>query len=197
MPVDDSVNNLGMTLVNKFEESKLPESCFTRKKQRQLLIDDHTTLTVSVRFPDGIPQPTLTVESSKANSTLLKHCGERRKLSAEHRAQHEQLRKRVLSSIRQVFSTMDLELASNRSHSAIAESAKRWFDIGLIQDQEMLQDMLARQTMEAEALAANQTLQLPGTRAPTIQVTFPFPEVFEQARNELISHLEKTLNQTS
>mmetsp|Transcript_25991 Transcript_25991/g.50424 ORF Transcript_25991/g.50424 Transcript_25991/m.50424 type:complete len:1257 (-) Transcript_25991:285-4055(-) len=195
--VDDSVNNLGITIVNKFYESKLPESCFIQRKQRQFLIDDHTKTAVSVRFPDDVPQPTLTVETSKAKSTFLKHCEERRRLAAEHRAQHEQLRKRILSSIRQVFSTMDLELASNRSHSAIAETAKRWFDEGLVQDQEILQDMLVRQTMEAEALAANHTAQLPGKRAPTLQVTFPFPEVFEQARNELIFHLEKSLNLTS
>lgn len=48
--------------------------------------------------------------------------------------------------------------------------------------------MIDRQKMEAESLAARQTVEL-GRRAPTSQVSFPFPEVFEQARSELISHL--------
>ena len=44
--------------------------------------------------------------------------------------------------------------------------------------------------LEAESLAAKQTLGLVGKRAPTLQVSFPFPEVFEQARSELCSHFQ-------
>ena len=49
--------------------------------------------------------------------------------------------------------------------------------------------MLCRQVMEAESLAARQTCELTDKRAPMLQVSFPFPEVFEQARQELITLL--------
>jgi hypothetical protein len=50
--------------------------------------------------------------------------------------------------------------------------------------------LMERQVLEAESLAAKQTLGLVGKRAPTLQVSFPFPEVFEQARSELCSHFQ-------
>ncbi len=43
--------------------------------------------------------------------------------------------------------------------------------------------------MEAESLAARQTLELDNERAPVLHVTFPFPQVFEQARQEMIAIL--------
>ena len=51
-------------------------------------------------------------------------------------------------------------------------------------------DMLCRQVMEAESLAARQTCELTDKRAPMLQLSFPFPEVFEQARQELITMLQ-------
>lgn len=50
--------------------------------------------------------------------------------------------------------------------------------------------MLDRQTMEAESLAARHTAELTNKCAPMLQVSFPFPEVFEQARQELLSILQ-------
>lgn len=50
--------------------------------------------------------------------------------------------------------------------------------------------MIGRQTMEAESLAAVQTSQLVNKRAPALLVSFPFPQVFEQARQEMISMIK-------
>lgn len=50
-------------------------------------------------------------------------------------------------------------------------------------------DMLHRQEMEAESLAARQTSDLDNERAPVLQVSFPFPQVFEQARQEMMAIL--------
>ncbi len=53
--------------------------------------------------------------------------------------------------------------------------------------------MTDRQTMEAESLAARQTCEMVGKygdRAPMLQVMFPFPEVFEQARQELLTQMQ-------
>ena len=51
-------------------------------------------------------------------------------------------------------------------------------------------DMLFRQEMEAESLAARQTSELDNERAPVLLVSFPFTQVFEQARQELIAILQ-------
>jgi hypothetical protein len=50
--------------------------------------------------------------------------------------------------------------------------------------------MLGRQTMEAESLAARQTSELVDKRASVLQVSFPFPQVFEQARQEMMSMIK-------
>jgi hypothetical protein len=47
--------------------------------------------------------------------------------------------------------------------------------------------MMQRQRMEASALAAKQTAESFGIRAPTLSVCFPFPEVFAQARDSFDS----------
>ena len=50
--------------------------------------------------------------------------------------------------------------------------------------------MLNRQLLESESLAARQTNELAGKGAPMVQVSFPFPEVFDQARKEILSLLQ-------
>ena len=52
------------------------------------------------------------------------------------------------------------------------------------------EEMLDRQVLEAESLASMQTAELPNEHAPMLKVNFPFPEVFKQARQELISMLQ-------
>ena len=41
--------------------------------------------------------------------------------------------------------------------------------------------------LEAESLAARQTAELRDARALALRVSFPFPEVFVQARQEMLS----------
>lgn len=43
--------------------------------------------------------------------------------------------------------------------------------------------MMRRQQMEATALAAKQTLDLYSGRAPEVKISFPFPLMFQNARN--------------
>ena len=52
--------------------------------------------------------------------------------------------------------------------------------------------MINRQEFEAESLSARQTAELLDKqgRAPMVRVSFPFPEVFEQARQEMLTMLE-------
>jgi len=131
---------------------------------------------------------TTTTESIQFN----RQCTERQTLAAKHRAEHEMIRKKVLHSIRYALSTLDIESNSKKSHGAIVESTKKWLDLSLESHQETLDDMLGRQTMEAESLMTRQTSELidkRGGRAPMLHVSFPFPEVFEQARQEMLSIL--------
>ena len=95
----------------------------------------------------------------------------------------------MLFSIRYVLSTWHVELSSNRNHSAVVESATKWFAEALMDLEEVLHDMIDRQIMEAESLQARQTAELVGKIAPMLRVSFPFPEVFEKAKQELCSVL--------
>ena len=50
-------------------------------------------------------------------------------------------------------------------------------------------DMLDRQRMEASALSAKQTMENGGVKAPELQVSFPFPEIFSLARKRAFHYL--------
>ena len=183
----NALQHLGVTIFERKIEPELPEPCFHPKQRAKLLCEKFSPDTVAARtvtfdLADSTPKM-----SEPMNETLTKHDEERRNLAAKHRAEHEMIRRQVLNTIRYVLSTWDIELNSSRSYSAIVESAKKWFDDALADHQVTLNDMMERQMMEAESLSARQTLQLKRP-APMLQVSFPFPQVFEQAKNELHSH---------
>jgi hypothetical protein len=180
------VGFIGMTIQNDYVEKPLPESCYQQKERPLLLVEQHPSNTVSSRY-EHIQS---SCDENARGSTDHQHCHERQQLAAKHRAEHEMLRKKVLFSIRHVLSTWDIELISNRNFSTIVESATKWFDEALMDLEEVLADMLDRQIMEAESLAARQTAELAGNVAPMLRVSFPFPEVFEQAKQELQSILK-------
>jgi len=126
-------------------------------------------------------------ESSKAD-IISQQEASRMKLAAEHRAGHEMLRKRV-------FATVD-RIARSLSHSQpIADSEARiCFNEEMYSYKEMLDEMLDRQRMEASALAAEQSLQQKGYTPPELQVSFPFPDLFDTANSafERFMDQEKT-----
>jgi len=202
-PVTDHESNnphvgfLGMTIVhNKKPEKRLPESCFQPRTRPPLLVEQLPNGTICsklVDVPTTVPSPFSSMEATKTATTesfhLQRHSNERQTLAAKHRAEHEMVRKKVLHSIRFVLSTWDVELDSSRPHGSIVDSAKRWFDDALMGHQELLSDMIDRQNLDAESLAARQSAELLNTCAPMLHVSFPFPEVFEQARQEMLSLL--------
>jgi hypothetical protein len=98
------------------------------------------------------------------------------KLAAEHRAGHEMLKKKV-------FSTVDTVIRSlTRPEPTISDrEARIWFDEEITGYKDMLEEMLDRQRLEASALAAEQTLGQKGHTVPELQVSFPFPDVFDSA----------------
>ena len=98
-------------------------------------------------------------------------------LAAEHRAGHEMLRKRVLSTVDRI--------ARSLSHpQTIADNeARTCFNEELYDLKKLLEDMLNRQRMEASALAAEQSLQRNGQTVPELQVSFPFPKLFDTAND--------------
>jgi len=176
---------IGMTIQSDYVEKPLPALCYQQKERPLLLVEQYPSDTVSSRYEN--------IQSScneiARGSREHQHCHERQQLAAKHRAEHEMLRKKVLFSIRHVLSTWDIEVSTNRNFSTIIESATKWFDEALMDHEEVLADMLDRQIMEAESLAARQTAELVGKVAPMLRVSFPFPEVFEQAKQELQSIL--------
>ena len=148
LPTEDDSNNikavgfLGMTTFDRREEMQLPESCFQPKQRPALLVEQlpKSTLCSRLSYAPAIqpPFPTTVATKTTVGIHFKRHCDERRQLAARHRAEHEMVRKRVLHSIRYVLSTWDVELNSNKTHAAIVESAKMWFDDALACHQEML-----------------------------------------------------------
>jgi hypothetical protein len=136
---DRSVCHLGVTLFERKEDHKLPESCFHSKQRPILLVEQCSRDTVSTRLTafDSKESPNQAIQMS-GNPTLTKQENERRKLAAKHRAEHEMLRRQVLNTIRYVISTWDIELNSNRSYNFVLESTKRWFDDALADHQQTL-----------------------------------------------------------
>jgi len=178
-----------MTILDQRVTEALPESCYQSKVRPPLLVEQLPSSTVASRMiDDPMFLPSLT--GIEKNAHPQKHCSERKALAAKHRAEHEMTRKNVLHSVRSVLPTVDMELGSGKSHDSIVDSAKKWFDEALMGHQEMLEEMLDRQVLEAESLASMQTAELPNEHAPMLKVNFPFPEVFKQARQELISMLQ-------
>ena len=109
----------------------------------------------------------------------------RMKLALEHRAAHELIRKRVLSNV-------DTIIRSLASQSTLAaEEARGWLEEIIQNYEDVLDDILGRQRLEAGALAACQTLSNEGQPVASLAVSFPFPEVFDQARESLSSFLVK------
>ena len=188
----------GMTVFDRKKDVQLPESCFQPKQRPMLLVEQLPMSTLASRLalrrhthtPIDLTVDDVTTSVTEGGVHFQRHCNERRQLTAKHRAEHELIRKKVLHSIRYVLSTWDIELMSNNPHAVIVESARTWFNDALECHQEMLDDMLGRQVMEAEALAAQQTSDLATGHAPVVQVSFPFPEVFEQARQEMIALIQ-------
>ena len=190
-PKKKKVGFLGVTLLDQRITPNLPESCYQPRQRPTLLVEQLPISTVGSRFVNGpAAQSSLSKEAAAEGPFFQKHCEERRTLAAKHRAEHEMVRKKVLHSIRYVLSTWDIELNSTRPYTSIVESAKKWFDEALGGHQEVLDDILCTQVMEAESLASRQTSQLTNKRAPIMQVSFPFPEVFEQARQEMFTMLQ-------
>ncbi|KAL3764398.1 hypothetical protein ACHAWU_004571 [Discostella pseudostelligera] len=187
-PVTKMVGFLGVTILDRKVERELPESCFQPLQRPMLFVEKLPTCTVGSRLAKYKAVQHSTEFTTRADDVRFKlHCDERQKLAARHRAEHEMIRRKVLHSIRYVMATWDIELNSNKSHASIVESAKKWFDKALESHEEVLNDMLCRQEMEAEALAARQTSELDNERAPVLHVSFPFPQVFDMARQEMIT----------
>eukprot|EP00956_Cyclotella_meneghiniana_P043946 scaffold295152_cov73-Cyclotella_meneghiniana.AAC.1 len=124
-----------MTVLDRRVEPELPEACYHPKQRAKLLceqLSQHTIAEKTVTF--DVPE-LLSTKPTIINPVLARQDEERRNLAAKHRAEHEMVRRQVLSSIRYVISTWDIELNSNRNHNSIVESAKIWFDEALADHQ--------------------------------------------------------------
>ena len=192
-PKKRKVGWLGVTILDNKVVTELPESCYQPKERPLLLVEQLPNTTIDSRLANSpavqsssalMGVKTATTTATEREEHFQRHCDERQKLAAKHRAEHEMLRRKVLHSIRYVLSTWDIEANTTKSHASVLESAHKWFDDALLSHQEMLEDMLDRQLMEAESLSARQTADLRDRRAPMQQVAFPFPDLFEQARLE-------------
>ena len=109
----------------------------------------------------------------------------RMKMALEHRAAHDVIRKRVLSSVDVIIRSFACQPPPS------TEEARGWLDGIIRKYQNVLEDTIGRQTIEAQTMAALQTLSNKGHRVAPLAVSDPFPEVFDQARESLSTFLTK------
>jgi hypothetical protein len=107
----------------------------------------------------------------------------RMKMALEHRAAHDRIRKRVLTSVDVIIRSFA------QQPSPSAEEARGWLEGIIRKYQIVLEETIGRQTLEAESMAALQTRSNGGNKVAALTVSYPFPEVFQQARESLSSFL--------
>ena len=168
-----------------------------RHKRPRLLVQDLPKATVHQRVALSRQSSTAGIESTASgyasdatnpcDSTTL-HEFERCKLAAEHRAGHEMMRKNLLSRMERQIDAWNAENIRSGGISPSFDKVKKWVDNTVSSYEEMLQDMLDRQRMEAETMAAMQTAENRGRKAALLQVSFPFPDLFDQIRTKVMGH---------
>ena len=168
-----------------------------RHKRPRLLVQDLPKATIHQRVALSRQSSMVGVESnasgyasdatSPCDSATL-HEFERCKLAAEHRAGHEMVRKNLLSRIERQIDTWNAENIRSDGIRPSFDKVQKWTDNTISSYEEMLQDMLDRQRMEAETMAAMQTAENRGRKAALLQVSFPFPELFDQVRTKVMGH---------
>ena len=169
-----------------------------RHKRPRLLVQDLPKDTVHQRvalsrqpsMPDIVDSAASGYASdatSPCDSTTL-HEFERCKLAAEHRAGHEMMRKILLSRMERQIAVWNAENMRSGGLRPSFDKVQKWVDNTVSSYEEMLQDMLDRQRMEAETMAATQTAENRGREAALLQVSFPFPDVFDHVRTKVMGH---------
>ena len=168
-----------------------------RHKRPRLLVQDLPKATVHQRVALSRQSSTAGIESTASGyaSDATNPCDfttlhefERCKLAAEHRAGHEMMRKNLLSRMERQIDAWNAENIRSGGISPSFDKVKKWVDNTVTSYEEMLQDMLDRQRMEAETMAAMQTAENRGRKAALLQVSFPFPDLFDQFRTKVMGH---------
>ena len=98
----------------------------------------------------------------------------RMRMAAQHRASHEQLLKRVINAAAAAVRAMK----RCTTIQGVVDAKETW-QKSFQEYVEMLDDIVWRQTQDAETLAQQQTLEGKGRRAPQLQVGFPFYTSFD------------------
>eukprot|EP00546_Thalassionema_frauenfeldii_P000923 CAMPEP_0178937866 /NCGR_PEP_ID=MMETSP0786-20121207/26011_1 /TAXON_ID=186022 /ORGANISM="Thalassionema frauenfeldii, Strain CCMP 1798" /LENGTH=407 /DNA_ID=CAMNT_0020616517 /DNA_START=206 /DNA_END=1429 /DNA_ORIENTATION=+ len=150
----------------------------TQKGNRNVALNELKRMKVGLSFLDSFKPRLKTKKSIIEFPPETPKCEQMRiNLAMEHRAVHESLRKRVLESVAQLIrSAENISRSNDELRSTFERSMENYKD--------MLKDLIFRQELEAATLAATMSLPI------TPLVSFPFPEVFDQARKTLNVYLE-------
>jgi len=154
-----------------------PSTIYHAFDQPKSLLETTTKSTVEDRL-EGMCNVSRNSDDTFLSTSNAPHAAARRRLAAQHRAAHEMLHKKVMNSVDSIIRSLRTEITT-------AEEARLWLEESITEYREMLDDMLHRQQMEASSLAAQKVLYQPGEQAALLHVSFPFPEVFSQARATL------------
>lgn len=155
-----------------------------RHRHKRPRLRDLPTAPVARRIDLGADPSPSTADQDGA--LLQEH--ERRRLAAEHRAWHEMVRRRLVGCAERQIALWNTDNVRSRGARPTYEKVEKWVDSAISSHQDVLADMLDRQRMEASALAAAQTAANGGRRAPLLRISFPFPKLFDEVRDEVLGH---------
>ena len=164
-----------------------------RHKRPRLRVQDLPKDTVHQRVGESRQSSIVSVGSVSSDATnpcdtTSLHEFERRRLAAEHRAGHEMLRKNLISRTERQIAAWNAENIRSGGAKPTFDKCKKWTDSTVACYEDMLHDMLDRQQMEASTMVAMQTAENRGKEAALLQVSFPFPELFDHVRSMVMGH---------
>jgi hypothetical protein len=154
-----------------------------KKARTQEVIKEYGRIVMPRPLARELPMSTLRARVLCLNEINPSFEVTRMKMALEHRAAHDLIRKRVLSSVDVIIRSF-----SNQPPPS-TEEARGWLDGIIRKYQNVLEDTIGRQTLEAATMAALQTRSNGGNKVAPLAVSYPFPEVFEQARESLNTFL--------
>eukprot|EP00559_Dactyliosolen_fragilissimus_P008347 CAMPEP_0184862460 /NCGR_PEP_ID=MMETSP0580-20130426/6911_1 /TAXON_ID=1118495 /ORGANISM="Dactyliosolen fragilissimus" /LENGTH=1282 /DNA_ID=CAMNT_0027360335 /DNA_START=62 /DNA_END=3910 /DNA_ORIENTATION=- len=160
--------------------------CRARKRPRFSTMSNVLASSVASPFPP-VPQ---------FKSMHERHHHERKMMAIHHRASHERMRSRIHNVAERIMSFDSLDTSwvhgswSSLTTSQIRDGIGGCLDNMLRDHQEMLDNMINQQRLEASSLAAQQTFESGcGLKSPVVMVSFPFPSLFEEVKLKVFDYL--------
>jgi len=169
-------------------------TCHKRKRPHLMLNKNKTSIKSCFQLSESNKFKSKKEVNHKTQVFDVLHEDERRVMVLHHRASHERFRDQVLGSAERLMNICTVDIDKTHTKGQISEGAKTWWNDTMLQHEQMLEDLLFQQQMEASALSSKQTIQNNLEEVYQVQVSFPFLEVFIQANKAVHEYLFGNVN---